>query len=71
MSLYCELFIAYSRLLLNMVGIGLTYVISTGIGVPRPLAVLVDLRSRFGRRVQLLQVYRSGSTRSVFICNLH
>jgi len=28
---------------------------------------LVDLRSRFERRVQLLQVYLSGSTRSVFI----
>ena len=29
--------------------------------------MLVDLRSCFGRRMQLLQVYRSGSTRSVFI----
>ena len=28
---------------------------------------LIDLRSGFGRRMQLLQVYRSGSTRSVFI----
>ena len=27
----------------------------------------IDLRSGFGRRMQLLQVYRSGSTRSVFI----
>ena len=31
---------------------------------------LVDLRSGFGPRMQLLQVYRSGSTRSVFIINL-
>ena len=29
--------------------------------------LLVDLRLGFGRCIQLLQVYRSGSTRSVFI----
>jgi len=37
------------------------------LALPAPWWFLVDLRSRFGRRVQLLQVYRSGSTRSVFI----
>ena len=31
--------------------------------------MLVDLRSGFGRRMQRLQVYRSGSMRSVFISN--
>jgi len=40
------------------------------LALPAPWWFLVDLRSRFGRRVQLLQVYRPGSTRSVFI-NIH
>jgi len=42
-------------------------VISTGIGAPRPLAVFSWSQIPFGRRVQILQVYRPGSTRNVFI----
>jgi len=42
----------------------------SGIGALAPWRFLVDLRYRFGRRVQLLQVYRPGSTRSVLIVSM-